>query len=367
MARNDRIRETPGRELLEQFEQAVRVALPAAWTLASNHEFRLPDGQADLVLQVTAPDGAEATILVEAKRRVEPRDLSSVFAQLREYSDAIGSGSAVLVAPFVSPATREALAAAGVGWFDATGNLRLRTDKPALYVDRLGADRNPFADPEDRRLRSLRGPAAARIVRALCEIELPLGVRSLADRAGVSIGSSARVLELLDREALIERTGRGQIASIRKWSLLRRWTEDYHLMTSNEVEAMLDPRGPEHLVAALRSSGADHVVSGSVAARAYLPDGTVPVVPLTTLIVHTERPADLVHLARLRSADRGANVFVVRPFDEVILSGARRVDGLACAAPPQVVADLLTGPGRSSEEAEQLVRHLADLDQGWNL
>jgi hypothetical protein len=58
-------------------------------------------------------------------------------------------------------------------------------------------------------------------------------------------------------------------------------------------------------------------------------------------------------------------VLVVRPFDDVLEKGTRTVAGLRCAAPAQVVADLLTGPGRSSEEAEQLIRVLALDDRGW--
>jgi hypothetical protein len=140
-------------------------------------------------------------------------------------------------------------------------------------------------------------------------------------------------------------------------------------MTSNEVAAMLDPRGLDHATAALRrvrSAEVPHAITGSVAARAFLPLDMVPVTPLTTLVVHTPQPAELIGKLDLRRVERGANVLVVQPFDDVLLERTRGVNGLRCAAPAQVVADLLTGPGRSSEEADQLIRVFALTDQGWN-
>jgi hypothetical protein len=139
-------------------------------------------------------------------------------------------------------------------------------------------------------------------------------------------------------------------------------------MTSNEFVAMLDPRGLDHATAALRrlrSADVPHAITGSAAARAFLPVGMVPVTPLTTLIVHTPQPSELIQAVGLHRVERGANVLVVQPFDNVLLERTKPVNGLRCAAPAQVVADLLTGPGRSSEEADQLIRVLALTDQGW--
>jgi hypothetical protein len=352
-------------ELLDGLLRTLHDAFPANWTVVASRNRRSGDREADMLLRLVAPDDTEATVLVEVRLSAEPRDLPGVLRQIRRSNDTFGADVMLLVAPFVSRLTREGLAESGVGWFDATGNLRLRVNRPAVLVDRIGADRNPFTDPADRQLKSLRGPAAARIVRSLCEVELPLGVRSFAEWAAVSNGSSSRVLNLLTRDGLIERDDLGQVLSVRKQALVRRWAQDYGLMTSNEVTAMLDPRGLDHATAMLRSTDIPHAISGSAAARAYLPAGMVPVAPLTTLVVHSRQPSDLIQAVGLHRVERGANVLVVQPFDDVLVAGTRTLDGLRCAAPAQVVADLLTGPGRASEEAEQLIRVLALEDNGW--
>ncbi|MFC3898167.1 hypothetical protein ACFOWZ_42435 [Lentzea rhizosphaerae] len=67
----------------------------------------------------------------------------------------------------------------------------------------------------------------------------------------------------------------------------------------------------------------------------------------------------------LKTADRGTNVLVMRPHDDVVHAEARLVGGIEYASPAQVVADLLTGPGRSTEEAEQLMTVLESRESGW--
>ncbi|SEQ18154.1 Transcriptional regulator, AbiEi antitoxin, Type IV TA system [Lentzea xinjiangensis] len=274
-------------------------------------------------------------------------------------------GGAVLAAPFISPMTRTALDLAGMGWFDLTGNMRLQLDEPAVFLDRTGAERSGLRDPADRLLKSLRGPAAAKVVLELADTELPVGVRELADRAEVGAATSARVLELLDREAVIVRSDDGAVTAVRKRLLVERWTQDYKVTTSNEVIRTLDPRGLSHALKTLPSLGTRVAVTGSAAVRAYLPDGVMPVSPLVSLSLYAEDPAELMGQLGLRRADRGANVLVLRPYSDVVHLKSRLLDGVEYASPAQVVADLLTGPGRSTEEAEQLIAALESNESGW--
>lgn len=60
-------------------------------------------------------------------------------------------------------------------------------------------------------LRSLRGRGAARAVRAIVDSAPPFGVRELAASTDVSAATLSRVLELLEREGIIERSHRGPV------------------------------------------------------------------------------------------------------------------------------------------------------------
>ena len=331
----------------------------------SGHTYR-PDSQ----LVITAPDNARVIVLVECKGVIVPRDVARVAEQLAAYSAAAVArgtqvGGAVLAAPFVSPTTRARLAERGLGWFDLTGNLRVGLDRPAVFLDREGADRSEFRDPADRLLKSLRGPAAAKVVLQLCETSLPVGVRDLAGRAEVGAATSARVLELLDREAVVTRDETGVVTAVRKRPLLDLWVRDYGVMTSNEVVATLDPRGLSHALTALSFVNTRVVVTGSAAARAYLPADVTPVSPLVSLSLYAEEPVELMDQLGLRTVERGTNVLVLRPYDDSVYARSRRLEGIDYAAPAQVVADLLTGPGRSTEEAEQLMTAFESNEPGW--
>lgn len=90
-----------------------------------------PDGQ----FVITAPDGTKATVLLECKAVVVPRDVAGMVRQLKQYASAaeergVKIGGLMLVSPFVSPTTRaQAEQHHLMGWFDLTGNLRLRVDR----------------------------------------------------------------------------------------------------------------------------------------------------------------------------------------------------------------------------------------------
>lgn len=358
--------------MVASFERLIRSLLPSTWSV----DLRSPDlttrraVEVDALAVIGAPDGTRAAVLIECKNAVAPRDVARIAEQVKILAAGIsGTGvtvdGVVLVARFVSPMTRVQLEQHGMGWFDLTGNLRLKLDEPAVFLDRTGAERSEFRDPSDRLLKSLRGPAAAKVVLELAETLLPVRVRELAQRAQVGVATSARVLELLDREAVIARNDDGAVTAVRKRLLIERWTQDYKVMASNEVIATLDPRGLSHSLKALSSLSTRVAVTSSAAVRAYLPDDVTPVSPLVSLSLYAEDPIGLMRQLGLKPVDRGANVLVMRPHDDVVHAKARLLDGIEYAPPAQVVADLLTGPGRSTEEAEQLMTALESNEPGW--
>ena len=158
---------TPGpppteRQLIDLLRDTVRLTLPDGWESRVGESRQPP---ADAVLELTAPDGRAARLSVEAKSIVNARDVPVIANRLR----AAGAGEpsdAMAVARYLSPRARESLAGAGMSYLDATGNLRLATTEPAVFLLREGADRDPWRTP-DRPTSSLRGMPAARVVRAL--------------------------------------------------------------------------------------------------------------------------------------------------------------------------------------------------------
>lgn len=332
--------------------------LPSGWLVRTEREPSVRRGQRagrpDLLLTAEAPDGTKSTVIVEIKQHLEPHDVASAIAQLRE----ISRGILLLYAPYLSPRTRERIVELGANYADATGNLRLSIERPALFIETQGADRDP--NPKPRALGSLKGPAAARVVRAVCDLCPPYGVRELAKRSDTSLASISRVLSLLDREALIERDKRGQVQNANWENVIRRWIQDYDVATSNRTSTWLAARGFESIFRQLPDKSSRYVATGSFAAYKLAP---VAAPRLLTLFVDDANEA--ASKLDLRPAEAGANVLLVEPFDSVVYDRTIERDGLVLANPSQIAADLLTSPGRSPAEAESLIQWMKDNEDAW--
>ncbi|MFA5889335.1 MAG: hypothetical protein WDA27_00030 [Actinomycetota bacterium] len=288
------------------------------------------------------------------KRRIDPKDVPAVLEQVRRY----GPEAPLIVAPFLGPRTRERLAKAGAAYADATGNLRLALERPALFVERTGADSSPW--PDERPLRSLKGPTAGRAVRALCDFRPPYGVRELAELSRTPVASVSRVVELLDREAIVIREGRGPIESVDWPGLIRRWVQDYAFTRSSRTQTFLAPRGSQALLERLREFGMAYSVTGSFAAVQL-----AAVAPARLAALYVTSISDAAKKLDLRPADTGANVILAEPFDDVVFERTAMRDGLTYAAASQVAADLLTSPGRGPAEGDALITWMEQNEDVW--
>jgi hypothetical protein len=241
-----------------------------------------------------------------------------------------------------------------LNFLDLTGNVRLVLARPGLYVETQGSEQDP--SPKRQPGRSLRGPKAARIVRALCDFPPPFPISDLAAQAKVDISYASRLVEWLSREALLERRPRGPVDSVDKPALIRRWAQDYEVLTSNDARSYLDPRGVENLVRAL-SEGAisgRYALTGSIAANRI-----APIAPARLAMLYVDDVESAAASLKVRAAEAGANVMLLAPYDDVVFERTWKDQGLTIVAVSQVAVDLMTGPGRAPNEAEAILERLA--------
>jgi len=265
----------------------------------------------------------------------------------------------VVLARFLTPLTRERLREAGVGYVDVTGNVYLTSSRPALFIETTGADIDPQPKAKGA---SLKGAKAGVVVRALCDFAAPLGIRELAERARVTPGYASRLVKLLAEEALLEREQRGPVVSVDVPRLLQQWSEHYSLAESNATRSYLDPRGTSRCLGKLTSRKHRYAVTGSFGAAALAPVAAPRL--LTVFVDNADRAAEEL---RLRPAETGANVILAEPFDPVVYDRTWEKDGVTYAAPSQLVADLLTSPGRGPNEAEELLRWMGENENAWRV
>lgn len=338
--------------------------LPASWRTATGAPASPDSDRRDASLELTGPDGASVSFVVEAKRSGS-LSVPLVLAVLRDRVQ--GSGLPVLfVSDYIGPALRDALREEGVSFADATGWVWVMSEDPLILLTGQGAERAPRSIARSGVVTRLNGVAASRIIRALSVAELPVGVRALAVVADVSPGSVAKLLPTLAAEGIVDRDEVGAVAAVRRRALIRRWVSDYSFAQANQsVRHCIAPRGLDRTLTRL-AGGPVVALTGSAAARRILPAAATSVVPMWILAMYTADPAALIGELALVDADQAtANVVIARPQDTNILPAGGPDTEVGLAPVALVLADLLTLPGRSDSEAEQLMDALASNDPAW--
>ncbi len=364
--RYSRVERTPPDREVDVLRHAlafVEHRLPPGWQLAVEEQAHVGGLRVDAVVKLSAPGKDRATLLVEAKRQLATREVSNALEQLEQACERMGSRARVmpmLVARYLPPSTRQRLEERGVAYADATGNLRVVLDRPALFLRDVGASRDPWRGP-GRPRGSLKGPPAARVVRALVDFTPPFTVPGLIERSGASTGATYRVVEFLEQEALIERQPRGAITTVDWRALLERWSQDYGFQQSNTITSYLQPRGLPALLEALRSTPElRYALTGPLAAERIAPYA----LPRLAMI-YVDRPKEAAARLDLREVDNGANALLATGDYDVVFERTQDMDGLRIAAPSQIAVDLLTAPGRGPSEGQALLDWMKANEPAW--
>jgi hypothetical protein len=348
-------------EVVRRASKILNDLLPSGWVFRQEPAEALADLGADGLCFITAPDGNSVGLVFEAKRAIEGRDVEGVADQLARYVARVSNGQGVLVARYLSPQVRARLIDKGLSYIDATGNVHIEVSSPGLYITHQGTDGDPWRGP-GRPLGTLKGAPAARIVRAIADFSDEWTIRKLVRTAQVSTGSGYRVIDFLEREGLAERTARGSIVIPRWDKVLRRWSEDYSFARSGRVTRWIAPRGLENLtkLAAVTDPGR-YAITGTLAAAEW-----AAYAPARAAMVYTRDAEAIAEEWGLRPTEAGANVMLAEP--DIDVAFARRAEnsvGVQIAAPTQVVVDLMSGPGRNPQEAEELLEWMMANERSW--
>ena len=347
-----------GTQVARHVERTLAERVPPGWSLYARTEAPAGRYRVDLLAEIASPAGATAVLAVEIKRTLEPREVLQAVEQISAITaDALPRAVPIVAASYLSPRARTLLRDRGVGYIDTTGNVRIEASTPGLFISADGVDRDPW--PRDHKLQSLRGRGAARAVRAIVDTIPPYGVRELAQSTSVSAPTLSRVLDLLEREAIVTRV-RGAVSAVDWQGAIRRWTEDYDQTESNTSTVALEPRGLTALEKKLRTTKLRYVATGAFAAQRF-----DPIAPAKQAAIYVTDAIEFIDRLDLRETEAGANVVILEPFDPVVFDRAVERDGLRCVAPSQLAADLLTGPGREPSQGEHLLKWMENNEHVW--
>lgn len=339
---------------------SVRDRLPLSWKVAETREPRGGSQRPDLVINLEAPDGRAARLVIEIKQVLERRDVGRIVEQSRSLTT---SPTDVLVAAarYLSASVREVLAEQGLSYVDATGNVRIAIESPAVFISDRGEDRDPWRMGRPRG--TLKGEPAARVARALLDYGRDWTVRELMAASGSSSGAAYRVLEYLEREDLVEKEDKRY--RVTDWErLLRSWSADASFQTATRVMAFIEPRGVDYFLRKLAKEPEFPVaVTGSMAAKEW-----ATYAPAKAAYVYVSSIQEASEQWGLRPNAAAPNVILLEPKtvgDVPFTNTIRSKEGYPVAAAAQVAADLLNGPGREPAEGEYLIEWMKANEEGW--
>ncbi|WP_166832971.1 helix-turn-helix domain-containing protein [Kocuria sp. JC486] len=298
--------------------------------------------------------------MVEIKQVLERRDVGRVTDQSRSMTTS-HTDVPVVAARYLTPSVREALAEQGLSYVDATGNIRVVIDAPAVFISESGEDRDPWRKGRPRG--TLKGEPAARVTRALLDYRRDWSVRELVAASGSSTGAAYRVLDYLEREGLVvKKLTRYRVTDWER--LLRAWSADAAFQTTTRTMAFIEPRGVESFLRNLAEDSTFPVaVTGSMAAREW-----ATYAPAKAAYVYVSSIQEASEQWGLRPNAAAPNVILLEPKtvgDVPFVNTVRAEAGYPVAAPPHVAADLLNGPGREPAEGDYLIEWMKANEERW--
>ncbi len=177
---------------------------------------------------------------------------------------------ALVVADRISDAGRDVLRAAGWGWLDRRGHLRLWA--PGLRIDSAlpstGIDR-----PTTGNVWTTVGLEIA--LAALCSPDEPVTARRVAATIGRSVGTTHELIgRFVERGLIGSRTHLPLLPDL-FWETAGRWPDDGWLALPVDLEVVADRLAPDELVRvderAATLGGAHIAAAGDLPARCYVP------------------------------------------------------------------------------------------------
>ncbi len=305
---------------------------------------------------------------VEIKTLPEIRDLQKTVAQLQEVTKKADKLKPMIISKYLSSPAQEWLRQQRVSFADATGNfLILDPEKGRFLQSDAGAKSNPWKGP-GRDRSTLKGEAAAKVVRALIEKIPPYSVPQLTKSAKSSTGVTYRVVEYLEKQGNLTREEKvtnnritSQIAEVDWQKILTAWSKDYSFSENNEVTSYIEPRGIEELLKKLRKIDPNsYAVTSSVAAANF-----AKYAESKQIRIYTKNAESLAKKLNLTEVDSGTNVQIATTEYGSVFTGTKVIDGINTVALAQIAVDLLSGPGRNPSEGEALMNWMKTNIEKW--
>jgi len=311
----------------------------------------------DGLLRVRTPQG-EQLLVIEAKSNGQPLYARNAVNALLVASIARANVLGIFVAPYISTESARICREAGVGYLDLSGNCWLSFQQ--VYIQ---AENYPSKFSKRRDLVSLYSAKTERILRVLLSDPNHFWKTvELQKMANVAIGLVSHVKSRLSENEWIRTNPQGFALSEPK-ALLSEWSKAYDFRRNQAYEyytikspveferSLAEISQQEKCIYALTGFSAANRLAPNVRnqrSMAYI-DGEIPAI------------AEQLGLKRVNS---GANVSLLKPYDEGVFWGTTEINGIRIVTPIQAYLDLQHNRGRGEEAANFLFNEV--IEKQWS-
>jgi len=337
-----------------QLKELFLRLLPESKSINIKPQVNINGAKADFMVTLNIK-GKDSVLICEIKSSGSPSHVLPAAVQLKKTGE-YKKGYPVIIAPYISQRSAEICRQNNVGFIDLEGNVFLSLGN--ILIDKRVKER---INIEKKQISEIFSACATRIIRVLLEnssIERWL-ISDLAKEAGVSLGYTSDVLSALSAQGYIEKKKRKGIQLKEKSALLDRWASAYSFSQNNifslytlEKDFSAVFKKITGLSEALKLKSALTLHSAASLAAPY-------VARFSDIYLYVESDITLwKKKLDLRDVERGANFYLISPYDEGVFYGLRRVKGIPIIGNIQLYLDLFKYPARGKEQAEYVRQKL---------
>jgi hypothetical protein len=314
----------------------------------SKTNVRTDNKEVDFVLS-TLISGKPAKFIVEVKSQGEPRLVRMAIAQLKEYLKGAKDSYGILVAPYLSDASRQICKEAGIGCADLAGNAFLSFKN--IFIDRSGRP-NPFI--VTRISKSVFSPKSSRILRVLLsDPSKRWYVEDLSREARISIGLTSRVKQALLSEEWIKEENKS-FYLVKPEEVLNQWVNNYSY-GKNQSFSFYSGLSEDQLETAIKKECVKKKYRYGLA----LFSGARKVAPFVRFMRFFSyvdgNIEDILKALQLKKVETGANVTFLQPYDDGVFYGLQEIKGINVVSDIQLYLDLKSYKGRGEEAAQAIL------------
>ncbi len=303
-----------------------------------------------------------ATLLIELKKTLYPRDVRQVLWQLRDFAgqrSQSGEGQQtvpVLVARSISPGAKDLLKDEQVGYYDSGGSLFLPAGNVYVYVDK------PPPKSLSKTIRSLFSGRRAQVLHAVLMRHGDwFRVKEIAEQAQVSPATSSQALTELERLDWVVSRGKGpgkERQLQEPGTLLDAWAKQLMVMRPPAMRRYFVPSVRveglvEKFAKACAAHKAEYAITHEAAGQRYAPFLS-NYSQVRCRLLAEPAAGEVIGALDARLVDQGANLEIIDVNSTGELLFRQRMKGTWLASPVQVYLDLMRSQGRAKELAQHL-------------